>query len=138
MNEEIDENFPFEAAYKNDSNGLIQASRFGLDLNKGHPRSGHTPLQAACEVNALEAIETLLDKICVDPNARFTKISRVDGHLICDNSTALMEVRSLEAAKLLVSFGADVSLEDNNGWSAEDWAEDRDLVEVKEFLSNQK
>ena len=138
MSDELNVNLPFNAAYKDDSEELIRAFRLGVDFSKCHPRSGHTPLQAACEVNALGAIKTLLEKIGVDPNARFTKVSRVDGHVICGNCTALMEVRSVEAASILLSFGADSSLLDENGLSASDYAEERGLLDVKDLLSRTK
>lgn len=133
---ENDENLPFNAAYMNDVESLRLAFESGLNLNQPHPRSGHTPLQAACETDAIDAINYLL-KVCnVDPNFRFTKVSRVDGHTICNKCTALMQVRSLEAAELLLLSGADASLLDGDGLSAIDWAKERELEDVVEILSS--
>lgn len=131
----MDENTIFKAAYENDIDTLKQAFEVGFSIQTPHPRSGHTPLQAACETNATKAIKLLLE-LGADPNGRFTKVSRVDGHVICNNSVPLLEVRSVEAAKILLENGADIKLTDGNGLSASDWATKRKLGELSLYLNS--
>lgn len=117
----MDENSIFEAAFNNDSQRITELVSLGVDANNVHSKSGHTPLQVACEANSLEAIVALLE--CgADPNKKFTKVSRIDGRVICSESVALMHVLSVQAAATLLKFGANPSIRDGDGRSAIDWA----------------
>ncbi len=129
-----DENLLFNAAYGDDCSAIEAGVKNGLDPDFTHPRSGHTPLQAACETDSLGAIDTLL-KLEANPNKKFTKVSRVDGRVICKDSVALMHVLSVAAAKLLIEFGADPAEKDGDGLTAVDWALKDNNDELVQFLS---
>lgn len=130
----INENTIFEAAYDNDVNLIVKCiNQYKIDPNFIHPRSGHTPLQAACETNAVDAIEELL-KQGANPNLRFTKVSRIDGHIICADSVALIHVESIQAASLLIKYGAIVDISDKEGLTPIAWAAQLGNTELVEYL----
>ncbi len=87
-----------------------------MDPGALHPKSGHTPIHLACEANSLNAIVALL-ALGADPNQKYSKISRVDGRRTLDQTTALANVVSGEAAELLISAGAIVDEIDGEGFT---------------------
>lgn len=127
----------FGSVFRNDANGVELCANENFDLDMINPASGETPLQAACEGNALASIEALL-KLGADPNKRFTKISRVDGRVICSNSVALMHITSIEAASLLLRYGADTTIKDDSGLTATDWARHDSQFEIADYLESDK
>jgi len=105
----------FEAAWKNDPEGILAAVANGADVNAQHVRAGSVPLQLACSADATAAIKALLE--CgANPSRVFTWISRVDGREHRDK-TPLMYVESCEAAQLLLNAGASVNAADGRGWT---------------------
>lgn len=132
-----DVNRLFGSVFRNDRKSVELCAEDNLDLNMEHPASGQTPLQTACEVDALASIEALL-QCGADPNRRFTKISRVDGRVICSNSVALMHVTSVEAAELLLRFGADSTIKDDASLTAVDWAKHDSNFQLAEYLEKNK
>lgn len=129
----MDENTLFNAAYDDDAELIVSGICGGLDPNAPHPRSGHTPLQAACEADSLRAIKALLDN-GADAGKRFTKISRVDGRIICKDCVALMQVQSADGAKILLEHGANIHEVDAYGWTALSHAADRHIVDLFQYL----
>jgi len=125
------------AAYSNDVQKLRALIESGASPNLVHPVGGNSLLQAACAGNALDAMRYLLES-GAEPDQHITQISRVSGHTICKDATALMYVQSIEAAKLLIEFGADPHIVDGDGKSPKDWAKSRDLAELEEFFANFK
>lgn len=124
----------FEAAFFGDSQAIDIAVRNGVSPDAPHPKAGHTPLQVACEADAVEAIRKLLE-LGADPNKRFTKISMVDGHVISKDSVPLMHVKSTAAAEMLIRFGARLDIKDGKGYRPLDWARSDGNAPLVEFLS---
>lgn len=124
----------FEAAFKNDP-VLIRklVKEEGLDPSLPHPGAGHTPLQLACEADSIEAIATLLE-LGVDPNQKFTKVSKVDGREILKDATALSCVVSAEAAALLINAGAQIDVIDGLGMTPLVRAATQRYISVFEYL----
>jgi ankyrin repeat protein len=129
----MDENTLFNAAYDDDAELIVVGICGGLDPNASHPRGGHTPLQAACEADSLRAIKALLEN-GAEAGKRFTKISRVDGRIICKDCVALMQVQSVEGAKILLEHGANIRDVDAYGWTALSHAVDRHIVDLVLYL----
>ncbi|MCQ4165882.1 ankyrin repeat domain-containing protein [Tahibacter harae] len=105
----------FAAAHKNDARTVAAAIRAGVDPDEPHPRAGTILLQLACQGDAVDVIRELI-ALGADANLRFTRRSRVDGHVFA-NHTPLMYVKSELAAKLLIDAGADVDPADERGWT---------------------
>jgi ankyrin repeat protein len=120
------------AAAENDVTTLQKFVEGGTSPDLIHPISGHSLLQIACETNSLCSIEFLL-KQGANPNKKFTRVSRVSGTAMCKDATALMYVESVEAAKLLIEAGAEVTLKDSYGKSAIDWAKEDGLVPLVSY-----
>jgi ankyrin repeat protein len=112
----MNDNELFNLAYRNDVKGLVNAIEAGADPNLMHSRSGHTPLQAATQVDAIEAIKVLL-QLGADPNKRFTWMSRVTNRVL-RGRVALMYACSRSAVNALVAGGASVDLADAEGRTA--------------------
>lgn len=128
-----DYNVLYNAVYENDIKSL-ERELVGVSPDLQDEQRGHTLLQAACEEDSIDAIRFLLE-LGADPNYRFTMVSRVSGQIICRDSVALMHAQSVDAAKLLIRFGADVSVTDGDGLSAIDWANRDSNKGLVEYLS---
>ena len=123
-------NEAFKAAYENNVADLKKEIDKGISVNCIHPLGKYSLLQAACESDAIQVLQYLLE-LGADPNQRISKISRIDGRVILDNGVALMYAQSVEAAKLLVEHGANIEIKDGKGNRVIDWAEEfenKDLV----------
>jgi len=125
----------FKSAWKNDVAALRRALAAGANPNEQHPRAGTLPLQLACQANAIEAIEVLL-QAGAKADAVFTRVSRVDGRTFA-NHTPLMYAESVEAAQLLVSAGAQLEVADEKGWTALAWAAHAGNLALTAFLVDQ-
>lgn len=102
------------AAINNDSEKIRSLVGEGVDPNQSGP-FGIFALRNACEsLDAkLDALKALLD-VGADPNRRFTYTSRVRKRVEKD-VVALMYASNVDAAKLLVEYGADVDVQDAQG-----------------------
>ncbi len=110
----------FRSAWENDVAAIRAALEAGADPNEPHPRAGTLPLQLACESNAIEAIDLLLEA-GARADVVFSPVSRVRGGFFLDR-TPLMYARSVEAAQRLLDAGARFEMADGNGWTALVWA----------------
>ena len=113
----MDENDFFKAAWNNDVATLRRALAEGADPNRQHARAGTLPLQLACQANAIEAIQALLEA-GAKADITFTRASRVDNGRVFANHTPLMYAESVPAAKLLIDAGARLESADGLGWTA--------------------
>ena len=127
----------FKSAWENDVAALRTALAAGADPNKSHPRAGTLPLQLACERNAIESIDVLLEA-GARADVVFSPVSRVNGGFF-SNRTLLMYAQSVEAARRLLDAGAGARLEvaDGNGWTALVWAAHGGSLELAAFLVDQ-
>ncbi len=127
MNKDI-----FEMAYRDDAEGIRNALASGVDPNEAHPRAGTLPVQLACQGNALRALKLLLEG-GADANAFFTFDSRVTKKVVTGR-TALMYVKTCDAAVMLLEAGADINQVDSMGWSPLVHAAHGALLDVVELL----
>ena len=109
-----------EAAFNGNVKFMQEMFESGVSPDSAHPISGHTLLQLACETDNISSIKCLLVN-GANPNKRFTKTSRVDNRTLCKNGIALMYARSIAAIDLLIDFGADLSVKDDDNNSVQDW-----------------
>src|ERR1700756_26436 len=93
----------FRSAWRNDVAGVRAALLAGVDPNEAHPRAGTLPLQLACDNDAIEAIDLLLEA-GARADVVFSPVSRVNGGVFL-NRTPLMYARSIEAARRLLDAG---------------------------------
>jgi ankyrin repeat protein len=124
-------NEAFKAAYENNVAELKKEVDKGISINCVHPSGKSSLLQAACESDAIQVLQYLLE-LGADPNQRISKISRIDGRVILNNGVALMYAQSVEAAELLIEYGANIEIKDGDGNSVIEWAkefENQDLVQ---------
>jgi ankyrin repeat protein len=106
----------FALAYDNDAVQIKKELALGRDPNEVHPLSGHTPLQAACQEDALQAMAALLEA-GAQPNLVLNMTSRVSG-MTQSGRVALMYAYSADAVSLLSQHGAVLDHVDDNGWTA--------------------
>jgi len=110
----------FKSAWSNDVGALRAALAAGADPNEPHPRAGTLPLQLACQSDAIESIDLLLEA-GARADVVFSPVCRVNGGLFL-NRTPLMYARSVAAAQRLLDAGAQLDSADGNGWTALVWA----------------
>lgn len=106
----------FESVFRDDVSTVEAALSGGMNPNESHAVSGTTPLQVACQGNAVGVVSVLL-AAGADPNTRFTDVSFVTGARKEDR-VALMYATSPDIVRLLADAGADVDAVDGEGWSA--------------------
>ncbi len=124
-----------DAISNNDVDRLRAILDEGLSPNSIHPISGTTLLQAACDMDSIHAIKCLIEKN-VNVGMRFTMISRIDGHVICDNGVAIMHCQSVESAQLLIAAGADHRASDNKNQNSVDWARAFNNLDLVSYYEN--
>ena len=127
----------FKSAWENDVAALRAALAAGADPNEPHPRAGTLPLQLACDGNAIEAINVLLEA-GARADVVFSPVSRVNSGFF-SNRTLLMYTQSVEAARRLLDAGTGARLEvaDGKGWTALVWAAHRGSLELVALLVDQ-
>lgn len=103
----------FTAVGRGDVAATKVALANGANPNTTHPIGGQTLLYNACFADNLPMIELLLEH-GADPNQRIEYHSPVDGRIEKD-IVVLMMARFSNAARALISAGADVNAADVNG-----------------------
>lgn len=110
----------FAAAFRNDAQAILAAIAAGADPNAPHPSSNTIPLQLACQSNAIEAIEVLIEN-GANADQLITRKSRVSGRVMIGH-TPLMYAKSVAAAQRLIKAGAKLEHGDERGATALAWA----------------
>ncbi len=129
----MNENEFFEAIYRVNLNSVKQCIiEKGMDPNQAHSGGGHTPLQAACQIDSAESVELLLG-LGASPNGTFTRRD-VGGRIIEKDSTPICSIKSKKVGLLLLGAGADIEWTDGFGFTPLIWAIRRRSLEVVNFL----
>jgi ankyrin repeat protein len=120
---------------KTDTQKLLIQSLFygGIDLDANDETYG-TPLFAAT-LRSLQHIVAILLQLGCDPNARSTKVKNTPLHALGIN----ISPKSLDIAKMLLSYGADINAINLNGMTPLDYVRTSYLrirfkTELEEFL----
>ncbi|MBK7146979.1 MAG: ankyrin repeat domain-containing protein [Xanthomonadales bacterium] len=106
----------FKAAHDNNVLAVQSGIDEGQDINAQHPRAGTIPLMLACQGNAIDALRLLI-KSGANPSLKFTRVSRIDGHVFKDHFP-LLYAESVAVAELLLDAGADINARDSDGCTA--------------------